>query len=111
MAEKKLTKNKSIALFGESSIRREWDTENEKWWFSVVDVVGVLTEQPDARGATLYWGKLKQRLKEEGDQLLTNCQQLKMESADGKKYKTDIADQEQLLRIIQSIPSKKSGAV
>ena len=104
----KSKENKSIALFGEASIRREWDDENEKWWFSVVDVVGVLTEQPDVRGATLYWGKLKQRLKEEGAELLTNCQQLKMEAADGKKYKTDVADQEQLLRIIQSIPSKKA---
>ena len=103
-----MEENKSIALFGDRSIRREWDSNNEKWWFSVVDVVGVLTEQPDNRGATLYWGKLKQRLKEEGDELLTNCQQLKMEAADGKKYKTDVADQEQLLRIVQSIPSKKA---
>ena len=99
---------KSIALFGEASIRREWDDENEKWWFSVIDVVKVLTEQPDARGATLYWSKLKQRLQEEGAQLLTNCQQLKMKAADGKRYLTDVADQEQLLRIIQSIPSKKA---
>lgn len=100
--------NKSMALFGEQSIRREWDAEEEKWWFSVVDVVKVLTDQPNTRGATLYWGKLKQRLKEEGDELLTNCQQLKLEAADGKRYKTDVADQTQLLRIIQSIPSKKA---
>lgn len=102
------TNNKSIALFGERTIRREWDTENEKWWFSIVDVIAVLTDQPNARNATLYWGKLKQRLKEEGDQLLTNCQQLKLVAADGKRYKTDVADQTQLLRIIQSIPSKKA---
>lgn len=108
MVEKKKAENKSIALFGEQGIRREWDAEEEKWWFSVIDVVGVLTDQPNARGATLYWSKLKQRLKEEGDQLLTNCQQLKLTSADGKKYKTDVADQTQLLRIIQSIPSKKA---
>ena len=106
MAEEK--RNKSIALFGEQGIRREWDAEEEKWWFSVIDVVGVLTDQPNARGATLYWSKLKQRLKEEGDELLTNCQQLKLISSDGKKYKTDVADQTQLLRIIQSIPSKKA---
>lgn len=106
MVEEK--KNKSVALFGEQGIRREWDVEEEKWWFSVIDVVGVLTDQPNARGATLYWSKLKQRLKEEGDELLTNCQQLKLMSSDGKKYKTDVADQTQLLRIIQSIPSKKA---
>lgn len=108
MAEEKKMKNKSIALFGEQGIRREWDVEEEKWWFSVIDVVGVLTDQPNTRGATLYWSKLKQRLKEEGDELLTNCQQLKLMSSDGKKYKTDVADQTQLLRIIQSIPSKKA---
>ena len=108
MVEEKKMKNKSIALFGEQRIRREWDVEEEKWWFSVIDVVGVLTDQPNTRGATLYWSKLKQRLKEEGDELLTNCQQLKLMSSDGKKYKTDVADQTQLLRIIQSIPSKKA---
>lgn len=102
------SKNKSVALFGDRNIRREWDDENEKWWFSVVDVVGALTEQLDARGATLYWGKLKQRLREEGAELLTNCQQLKFRASDGKMRLTDVADQEQLLRIIQSIPSKKA---
>ena len=100
--------SKSIALFDEQSIRREWDAEEEKWWFSVIDVVGALTDQPNTRGATLYWGKLKQRLKEEGDELLTNCQQLKMLANDGKMRLTDVADQTQLLRIIQSIPSKKA---
>ncbi|MBQ3352954.1 helix-turn-helix domain-containing protein [Candidatus Saccharibacteria bacterium] len=108
MAEEKKAENKSIALFGEQGIRREWDAEGEKWWFSVIDVVGVLTDQPNARGATLYWSKLKQRLKEEGDELLTNCQQLKMLAVDGKMRLTDVADQIQLLRIIQSIPSKKA---
>lgn len=78
--------------------------------FSLVDVVAVLTDQPDQRGASNYWAKLKQRLKEEGaDQLLTNCQQLKMKSLkDGKRYNTDVADTEQLLRIVQSIPSPKA---
>ena len=86
------------------------DEEKEEWYFSIVDVVAVLTDQPDQRGASNYWAKLKQRLKEEGaDQLLTNCQQLKMKSPkDGKRYNTDVADTEQLLRIIQSIPSPKA---
>ena len=91
-------------------IRTAWDEEKEEWYFSIVDVVAVLTDQPDQRGASNYWAKLKQRLKEEGaDQLLTNCQQLKMKSPkDGKRYNTDVADTEQLLRIVQSIPSPKA---
>lgn len=99
-----------IQLFEEQPIRTAWDEEKEEWYFSVVDVVGVLTEQDTPRGATNYWAKLKGRLKEEGaDQLLTNCQQLKMKSPkDGKRYLTDVADTKQLLRIIQSIPSKKA---
>lgn len=97
-----------IQLFEDKRIRTAWDEENEKWLFSVVDVIGVLTEQPTSRGATLYWGKLKQRLREEGSQLLTNCQQLKMKASDGKRYNTDVADTEQLLRLIQSIPSPKA---
>jgi hypothetical protein len=97
-----------LQLFEDKRIRTAWDEENEEWLFSIVDVVGVLTNQPTQRGATLYWGKLKQRLKEEGSQLLTNCQQLKMKSADGKRYLTDVANTEQLLRVIQSIPSPKA---
>ena len=91
-------------------IRTAWDEEKEEWYFSIVDVVAVLTDQPDQRGASNYWAKLKQRLKKEGaDQLLTNCQQLKMKSPkDGKRYNTDVADTEQLLRIVQSIPSPKA---
>ena len=91
-------------------VRSVWDDLREEWWLSVVDVVGVLTEQPDTRGATFYWSKLKERLREEGaDQLLTNCQQLKMTSPkDGKKYKTDVMTVEQVLRLVQSIPSKKA---
>ena len=100
----------AIQLFEDQPIRAAWDEEKEEWFFSIVDVVRVLTEQPSRRGASNYWAKLKQRLKAEGaDQLLTNCQQLKMKSPeDGKSYKTDVADTEQLLRIIQSIPSPKA---
>ena len=99
-----------IQIFEDKRIRTAWDEENEEWYFSIVDVVAVLTDQPDQRGASNYWAKLKQRLKEEGAvQLLTNCQQLKMKSPkDGKRYATDVADTEQLLRIIQSIPSPKA---
>ena len=102
--------NDKLQLFENKAIRTAWDEEKEEWYFSIVDVVAVLTDQPDQRGASNYWAKLKQRLKEEGaDQLLTNCQQLKMKSPkDGKRYNTDVADTEQLLRIIQSIPSPKA---
>ena len=102
--------NDNIQLFKNRRIRTAWDEEKEEWYFSIVDVVAVLTDQPDQRGASNYWAKLKQRLKEEGaNQLLTNCQQLKMKSPkDGKRYNTDVADTEQLLRIIQSIPSPKA---
>ena len=98
-----------IQLFEDQKIRTAWDTEKEVWYFSVTDVIAVLTEQPTARGASNYWAKLKQRLKEEGaDELLTNCQQLKMIASDGKHRATDVATTEQLLRIIQSIPSPKA---
>ena len=105
-----MEQNDKIQLFEDKRIRTAWDEEKEEWYFSIVDVVAVLTDQPDQRGASNYWAKLKQRLKEEGaDQLLTNCQQLKMKSPkDGKRYNTDVADTEQLLRIIQSIPSPKA---
>ena len=105
-----MSDNNKIQLYEAQPIRTAWDEEREEWYFSVVDVVGVLTEQTDQRGASNYWAKLKQRLKEEGaDQLLTNCQQLKMKSPkDGKRYLTDVANTEQLLRIIQSIPSPKA---
>ena len=105
MAEEKKMKNKSIALFGEQGIRREWDVKEEKWWFSVVDVIGALTDSTDS---SAYWRKLKQRLKEEGAETVTNCHGLKMRASDGKMRLTDVADQTQLLRIIQSIPSKKA---
>lgn len=101
--------NDKIQIFEDKKIRTAWNEETEEWYFSVVDVVGVLTEQSTQRGASNYWAKLKERLKAEGaDQLLTNCQQLKMTASDGKKRLTDVADTEQLLRIIQSIPSPKA---
>ena len=102
--------NDKIQLFEDKRIRTAWDEEKEEWFFSIVDVIAVLTDQPNRRGASNYWAKLKQRLKEEGaDQLLTNCQQLKLKSPkDGKRYLSDEADTEQLLRIIQSIPSPKA---
>lgn len=105
-----MAQNDKIQLFEDKRIRTAWDEEKDEWYFSIVDVVAVLTDQPDQRGASNYWAKLKQRLKEEGaDQLLTNCQQLKMKSPkDGKRYNTDVADTEQLLRIVQSIPSPKA---
>ena len=105
-----MAQNDKIQLFEDKRIRTAWDEEKEEWYFSIVDVVAVLTDQPDQRSASNYWAKLKQRLKEEGaDQLLTNCQQLKMKSPkDGKRYNTDVADTEQLLRIVQSIPSPKA---
>lgn len=101
--------NDKIQLFEDQTIRTAWDEEQEKWYFSIVDVVKVLTGQKTPRGASTYWSVLKKRLKEEGaDQLLTNCKQLKMTAADGKMRKTDVATTEQLLRIIQSIPSPKA---
>ena len=102
--------NDGIQLFEDQKIRVAWDEQQEEWYFSVVDVVAVLTEQTEGRKASTYWAVLKKRLKEEGaDELLTNCKQLKMKSPkDGKRYKTDVANTEQLLRIIQSIPSKKA---
>jgi len=94
-----------IKLFDERQVRVVWDEEQEKYFFSVVDVVEVLTDSPNPRK---YWSVLKTRLKKEGSELATNCSQLKMPAADGKKYLTDVADTEQVLRIIQSIPSKKA---
>ncbi len=98
----------SIKLFGGDKIRAVWNDEQEKWYFSVVDVVAVLTESKDFQTARKYWNKLKQRLREEGFEPVTNCHQLKMPAADGKMRLTDVADTEQLLRIIQSVPSPKA---
>ena len=95
----------TIKLFETKQVRSLWDQERESWFFSIVDVVGVLTDSPNPRK---YWSVLKTRLKKEGSQLATNCSQLKMQSADGKSYLTDVADTEQLLRLVQSIPSPKA---
>ncbi|MBQ6894543.1 MAG: Bro-N domain-containing protein, partial [Clostridia bacterium] len=94
-----------IQIFEDKRIRTAWNEETEEWYFSVVDVVSVLTDSVDGRK---YWNKLKQRLKEEGNETVTNCHQLKMKATDGKMRLTDVADTEQLLRIIQSIPSPKA---
>ena len=103
-----MEQNDKIQLFEDKRIRTAWDEEKEEWYFSIVDVVAVLTDQPDQRHAAKYWSVLKTRLKKEGSELTTNCSQLKMRSADGKRYNTDVADTEQLLRIVQSIPSPKA---
>ena len=97
-----------IQVYDNQPIRTAWDEQNEEWYFSIVDVVSVLTDQPDRRRAGKYWSVLKTRLKKEGSQLPTNCSQLKLKADDGKRYKTDVANTEQLLRIIQSIPSRKA---
>jgi hypothetical protein len=100
-----MTKETAIKLFNEKRIRTHWDDEQEKWYFSIVDVVGILSESIDPQA---YWRKLKQRLKEEGNETVTNCHGLKMQAADGKMRLTDVADTEQLFRLIQSIPSPKA---
>ncbi len=100
-----MTKENVIRLFNDRKIRSLWDEDNEKWYFSVVDVVGVLTNSPNPNN---YWKVLKNRLNKEGSELVTNCNQLKLKSSDGKYYKTDVADTEQLFRLIQSIPSPKA---
>lgn len=102
-----MTQKQAVQLFEEKRVRTAWDSDLEKWWFSVVDVVSVLTDS-DYQTARKYWKVLKGRLLKEGNQLVTNCYQLKMMSSDGKKYLTDVADTEQLFRIIQSIPSPKA---
>ena len=104
-----MARDDRIQLFENKRIRTAWDAEKEEWFFSIVDVVAVLTDQPDARHASTYWAVLKKRLNNEGaGQLITNCKQLKMTATDGKKRLTDVADTEQLLRIIQSVPSPKA---
>lgn len=100
-----MTQHNAIKLFEAKKVRTIWDDKEEKWFFSIVDVVAVLTDSPNPRK---YWSVLKTRLKKEGSELTTNCSQLKMKSADGKMYLTDVADTQQLLRLIQSIPSPKA---
>lgn len=100
-----MTKLNAIQLFENKKVRTVWDSEQEKWFISIIDVIEVLTESPNARK---YWSVLKLRLKKEGSELTTNCSQLKMQSSDGKFYKTDVADTEQLFRLIQSVPSPRA---
>ena len=103
-----MAQNNQIQLFENKRIRTAWDAGKEEWYFSIVDVVGVLTDQPDYQAARNYWKVTKKRLKDEGNETVTSCNQLKMTATDGKKRLTDVADAEQLLRIIQSIPSPKA---
>ena len=100
-----MTQKESIRLFEERKVRAIWDDEQEEWYFSIVDVISILTDSPNPRK---YWSVLKTRLKREGSELTTNCRQLKMQAADGKKYLTDVANTEQLFRLIQSVPSPKA---
>ncbi len=100
-----MTQHNTIKLFEEKKVRAIWDDKDEKWYFSIVDVVAILSESPNPRK---YWSVLKTRLKKEGSELTTNCSQLKMKAADGKMYLTDVADTEQLFRLIQSIPSHRA---
>ena len=100
--------HESIKLFEEKKVRTLWDDEQEKWYVSIVDAIEILTDSQDFQRARKYWNKLKQRLKDEGNETVTNCHQLKMKAEDGKMRLTDVADTEQLFRLIQSIPSPKA---
>lgn len=97
-----------VQLFDDQQVRTVWDSENEKWWMSVLDVIAILTEQPDYTKVRNYWKWLKNKLKQEGSELVSNTNQLKMRAADGKQYKTDVMDTEQFFRLVQSIPSPKA---
>jgi DNA-damage-inducible protein D len=99
------------ALFEEYEIRRVYDEDTETWWFSVVDIVQVLTQQADYQTARKYWNKLKERLDKEGSESVTNCHRLKLPAADGKNYLTDVATAETLLRLVQSVPSPKAEPI
>ena len=101
----------NIAIFDKFKIRRQYDEEKEVWYFSVIDIVQVLTDQPDYQKARKYWNKLSERLKNEGSESVTNCHRLKLTAADGKKYLTDVADPETILRIVQSVPSPKAEPI
>ena len=108
MSNKKININKSIILFENFSVRRKWEDKEEKWYFSIIDIIAILTEQKDYKKAKTYWTTLKSRLKVEGSEVVTNCDHLKMLAKDGKKRLTDVADVRIILRLIQSIPSKKA---
>ncbi|MDR2772246.1 MAG: hypothetical protein LBB93_02125, partial [Elusimicrobiota bacterium] len=103
--------DKALAVFEDFKIRRQYDEQKEKWYFSVIDIIAALTQQPNFKKAQSYWTTLKQRLKAEGNQSVTNCDKLKLKSSDGKFYATDVADPEQLLRLIQSVPSPKAEPI
>ena len=103
-----MAQEEAIKLFDAKKIRVVWDDQTEKYYFSIIDIIQVLTESADYQTSRKYWNKLKQRLKEEGNESVTNCHQLKLEAADGKRYLTDVADTEQVLRLVQSVPSKKA---
>ncbi|MCT8567620.1 hypothetical protein KZ431_04205 [Glaesserella parasuis] len=103
-----MVENMDIKLFEHKEVRSVWDEEQEKWYFSIIDVIEILTEQPNYQGARNYWKVLKSRLLKEGNETVTNCNQLKMRAEDGKLRLTDVADVPQLLRLIQSIPSPKA---
>jgi DNA-damage-inducible protein D len=102
---------KDLAIFEGHEIRRLYDEKTETWFFSVVDIIQVLTQQPDFQTARKYWNKLKERLGQEGSQSVTNCHQLKLPAADGKSYLTDVANAETLLRLVQSVPSPKAEPI
>ena len=106
-----MKKNNKIAIFEGSKIRRFWDKKQEKWYFSVIDIISILTEQTSYKKAKSYWSTLKNRLKNEGSEVVTKCDQLKMLALDGKLRETDVADVETLLRLIQSVPSKKAEPI
>ena len=103
-----MKKENSIKLFEENKVRSQWNEEQEKWYFSIIDIVAVLTEQKDYKKAQSYWTTLKHRLKNEGSEVVTKCDKLKLIANDGKKYQTDVADIETIFRLIQSIPSPKA---
>ena len=101
----------TLAIFEDYKIRRVWNGKQEKWYFSVIDIMAVLTQQADFKKAQSYWTTLKSRLRQEGNESVTKCDKLKLQSADGKFYKTDVADVETLLRLIQSVPSPKAEPI
>lgn len=106
-----MDEEKSLAVFENFKIRRVYDEKSETWFFSVVDIIGALLQQPDHQTARKYWNKLKERLRKEGSESVTNCHRLKLEAADGKKYLTDVASPETMLRLIQSVPSPKAEPI
>ena len=109
--ERDIVMDQNLTVFEDYKIRRMYDEATETWYFSVIDIVQVLIQQSDYQAARKYWNKLKERLRKEGSQSVTNCHQLKLEAADGKKYLTDVASAETLLRLVQSVPSPKAEPI